>query len=103
MSGWVAACATNDIATESVIRFDNAGRTFAIYRDPDDAYDCTDGLCTHGKVHLAGGAVMDFEIECPKHHGVFDYRTGEAVRPPPCIDLKTYAVQVKHGRVLIDL
>jgi nitrite reductase/ring-hydroxylating ferredoxin subunit len=27
--------------------------------------------------------VMDYEIECPKHSGIFDIRTGEAKRLPP--------------------
>jgi 3-phenylpropionate/trans-cinnamate dioxygenase ferredoxin component len=38
-----------------VIRFDHGGRTFAIYRSPDDAFFATDGLCTHEQVHLADG------------------------------------------------
>lgn len=39
---------------------------------------CTDGLCTLEKVHLSDGLVMEYKIECPKHNGVFDYRTGDA-------------------------
>jgi hypothetical protein len=30
------------------------------------------------------------EIECPKHNGSFDYRNGEAIDPPVCVNLKTY-------------
>ncbi len=60
------------------MRFDHAGRTFAIYRSPDDEYFATDGLCTHEQVHLADGLVMDEIIECPKHNGRFNYKTGEA-------------------------
>ena len=33
-------------------------RTFAIYRSPEGGFFATDGLCTHEKVHLAGGLVM---------------------------------------------
>lgn len=103
MGTWVDACAADEIEEEDLIRFDHDGRTFAIYRSPDNEYFCTDGLCTHEKVHLEDGLVMDYEIECPKHNATFDYRTGEALRTPACVDLKTYPVKVEGGRVFIDI
>jgi 3-phenylpropionate/trans-cinnamate dioxygenase ferredoxin component len=103
MTRWIAACAADDIEEEDLIRFDHEDRTFAIYRSPDDEYFATDGLCTHEQVHLSGGLVMDHIIECPKHNGRFDYRTGEAKGAPACVNLKTYAVKVEDGAVLIDL
>lgn len=103
MANWIRACATDDIETEDLIRFDHADRTFAIYRSPDDAFYCTDGLCTHENVHLAEGLVMDHIIECPMHNGQFDYRTGEAKRAPVCDKLGTYSVRVEDGEVFIDL
>ena len=36
MAKWIDACATDDIDEEDLIRFDHDGRTFAIYRSPDD-------------------------------------------------------------------
>ena len=89
--------------TEDVIRFDHGGRTFAIYRSPDDTFHATDGLCTHEKIHLADGLVMDDVIECPKHNGRFNYKNGEALGAPVCINLKTYRTKVENGRVLIEI
>lgn len=100
---WTPACRADEIEQEDVVRFDHAGKTYAIYRSPDDEFFATDGLCTHESVHLADGLVMDEIIECPKHNGRFDYRTGEAKGVPVCIDLKTYKVKVEGGQVLIDL
>ncbi len=97
MSNWVEACGADDVELEGVIRFDNGDRTFAVYRSPDGAFYCTDGLCTHESVHLADGFVMDYEIECPKHSGAFDYRTGAAKRLPPCVNLRTYPAGSKTG------
>jgi 3-phenylpropionate/trans-cinnamate dioxygenase ferredoxin component len=102
MAKWIEVCATGDIDAEDVMRFDHAGQTFAIYRSPDDEFYATDGLCTHEKVHLADGLVMDNIIECPKHNGRFDYRTGTAKGAPACVNLKTYPVKVEAGKVLID-
>ena len=103
MANWIDACAAEDIDEEDVIRFDYDGRTFAIYRAPDNVYFCTDGLCTHEQIHLADGLVMDHTIECPKHNGQFDYRTGKAMRAPVCVNLGTYAAKVEGDRVLIEI
>ena len=100
---WVEVCAADEIDEEDVIRFDHAGRTLAIYRSPEDTYHATDGLCTHEKIHLADGLVMDHIIECPKHNGRFDYKTGEAKGAPVCVDLRTYPVKVEGGTVFIGL
>jgi 3-phenylpropionate/trans-cinnamate dioxygenase ferredoxin component len=103
MSEWLVACAADDVEAEDVIRFDHAGRTFAIYRSPDDEYFATDGLCTHEHVHLADGLVMDDIIECSKHNGRFNYKTGQAKGAPVCVNLKTYRVKVDGGRVMIQI
>jgi 3-phenylpropionate/trans-cinnamate dioxygenase ferredoxin component len=103
MTEWIDACATGDIEIEELIRFDHGGKTFAIYRSPEDEFFCTEGLCTHEKVHLCDGLVMDHTIECPKHNGQFDYRTGKAIRMPACVNLKTYKTKVENGRVLIEI
>ena len=103
MTQWTLACATDDIDQEDVIRFDHAGQTYAIYHSPDGKFYCTDGMCSHEKVHLCDGLVMDHLIECPKHNGQFDYRTGEAKRSPVCINLKTYPTRVEGDRVFIQV
>jgi 3-phenylpropionate/trans-cinnamate dioxygenase ferredoxin subunit len=103
MAQWIAACAADDVEEEDLIRFDHDGRTFAIYRSPSDEYFATDGLCTHEQVHLSDGLVMDYIIECPKHNGRFDYRTGEAKGAPACVNLNTYPVKIEDGTVYIEI
>jgi 3-phenylpropionate/trans-cinnamate dioxygenase ferredoxin subunit len=103
MADWVEACGIDDVEEEDVIRFDHGGRTFAIYRSPDDEYFATDGYCTHEKAHLADGLVMDDIIECPKHNGRFNYKTGVAQGAPVCVNLATYQVKVEAGKVMIQI
>ncbi|MCY3879698.1 MAG: MocE family 2Fe-2S type ferredoxin [Rhodobacteraceae bacterium] len=103
MAEWVEACAAEDIEAEDLIRFDHGDFTYAIYRSPNDRFYCTDGLCTHEQVHLADGLVMDNIIECPKHNGRFDYRTGKARGAPACVDLNVYPTKVENGRVFIQI
>lgn len=103
MVDWIRICSRNDIDAEDVMRVDHDGRTFAIYRSPEDTFHATDGLCTHEKIHLADGLVMDDIIECPKHNGRFSYKTGEARGAPVCIDLKTYPVKVEGDDVFLEV
>ena len=100
---WIPACALDDIDPEDLVRFDHGGRTYAIYRDEDGAVFATDGLCTHEQVHLCDGLVMGDEIECPKHNGRFNYKTGEAERLPCVTALKTYPTRVVGEMVEIGL
>ena len=103
MTEWVQVCAADDIEEEDVIRFDHGDRTFAVYRSPDDEYYATDGLCTHEKIHLVDGLVMDNVIECPKHNGRFDYTDGSALGAPVYVNLQTYPVKVEDGQVFINI
>ena len=59
--------------------------------------------CAADDIDNEDGLVMDHTIECPKHNGRFDYRTGAAKGAPACINLKTYPVKVEGGKVFIDV
>lgn len=100
---WTEAIPFDEIEPEDVIRWDNAGKTYALYRTEDDAVYATDGLCTHEQVHLADGLLMGHLIECPKHNGRFDIRDGSAKRAPVCVALRTYPAKVESGRILVML
>ena len=76
---------------------------FSAKSNPRGKFFATDGICTHERAVLADGLVLDDIIECPKHNGRFNYKTGEAKGAPVCINLKTFSVRVEGGRVLIDV
>jgi 3-phenylpropionate/trans-cinnamate dioxygenase ferredoxin subunit len=101
--GWVEACGVDDVDPEDVVRFDHDDRTFAICRSPDGTFHAIDGLCSHERTHLADGLVMGDTIECPKHNGRFNYRTGEATRVPARVSLRTYPVRVEGDRIFVNL
>ncbi|TIN74647.1 Rieske 2Fe-2S domain-containing protein [Mesorhizobium sp.] len=100
---WVEVCAVDALAPEEAMRFDHEGRSFAVIRSPDGNYFAIDGHCSHEKVHLADGIVDGNIIECPKHFGAFDYRTGEARALPACIDIRRYELKVASNVVLIKI
>jgi len=101
--GWVEVCAVDDIDAEDVISVEHAGRSFAIYRSPENTFHATDPLCTHERAELADGLVMGDIIECPKHNGRFNYKTGEATRVPARVNLCVYPVRTDAGKVFIRL
>lgn len=46
---------------------------------------------------------MEDIIECPKHSGRFNYKTGAAKGAPACLNLQTYPTKVEGGEVYIGL
>ncbi len=74
MTEWIDACGVDDVEAEDVMRFDHAGRTFAIYRSPEDEWFCTDGLCSHEQVHLSGGLNGMHDLCWPGHRGLWPDR-----------------------------
>ena len=81
---WIEVGKTDSIDMEDLIRFDHAGKTFCVYKIED-------------------GLVLDDEIEGPMHQGIFNIKTGEAISPPACDDLKTYPVKVENDLVYINI
>ena len=99
-SALIDLCSTTDVEEDSVIKVETDGLVLAVYR-VGGAYFVTDDVCTHGPGSLSEGFLEGHIIECDFHGGCFDIRTGE-VTAPPCMDpIKTYAVTVADGRVLI--
>jgi len=99
---WLEVSDDTKVEVEDIIRFDHENKTYCIYR-LEDGYYATDGVCTHENVHLEEGLVMDDEIECPMHQGIFNIKTGKAISPPACEDLKTYQVKVENGKIYLKL
>jgi 3-phenylpropionate/trans-cinnamate dioxygenase ferredoxin component len=103
VSNWVAACAVEDVDEEDVIGFSHEGEDYALYRSDDDEFFASDGHCTHERTLLCDGLVLDGIVECPKHNGRFDYRTGGAKGAPVLENLRMYPVKVDDGTVYVDL
>ena len=100
---WIDVCSADAIDLEDAKPFDHGGRSFALFRNHGGEYFCTDGLCTHEDIHLADGIVEGNTIECPRHASVFDFTTGEVDSPPAFENLCTYPVEIRDGRVFVEI
>lgn len=101
-TNWIFVCLESDIELEDIFRFDHKNSTYCVYHI-EDGFFATDGICTHESVHLEEGLVMDGEIECPMHQGIFDIKTGKAKSPPACVDLKTFPIKVDNNKIYIKI
>ena len=99
---WLEVAEESGIEVEDIVRFDHDDKSYCVYK-LEDGYYATDGNCTHEEFHLEDGLVMNGEIECPMHQGIFDIKSGKAKSPPACIDLKTYKVKVENNKIYINL
>jgi Na+-transporting NADH:ubiquinone oxidoreductase subunit F len=101
--GWIEACVSADLGRADVVRFDHGKKTFALYRTQDGSLYATDGLCTHGNVHLSQGLVKGNIIECSKHNGRFNLIDGSPARTPICRGLATYPIEERSGRIFVNV
>jgi Na+-transporting NADH:ubiquinone oxidoreductase subunit F len=101
--GWVEVCAAADLGKADVIRFDHGKKSYALIRDEQGSLHATDGICTHGNVHLSDGLVKGGIIECPKHNGRFNLTDGSPARAPVCRGLSTYPLEERSGRLWLNV
>merc|ERR1740138_1862832 len=102
--GWVAACTVGEVPKGEMMRFDVGARTYVVYHaEDDDQFYATAGKCSHGAGELADGLITGNLIECPKHNGCFDFKTGKAKRLPVRQRLATFPVKVEGQTVYVKV
>ncbi len=102
-AGFLEVCPGTELLADDTVQFDYQGKTYALYRTSDKKIYATDGICTHGNTHLAGGVVIGNQIECPKHNGRFNLTDGTVARPPVQVPLNTYDIKEEKGKVYINV
>lgn len=106
MAEWITVCPANEVAEGQREVFGINDHWIAVFHVSQRYYAIED-LCTHDGNALAfdrnekPSKVVEYEIECPRHGGRFDIRTGEATRSPAEIDVPWYEVRVENGNIEI--
>src|SRR5437773_10258069 len=101
MTTKVELCKTHQIAAGTALRVEASGLTVAVF-NIDGEFFVTDDACTHGPGSLSEGYLDGDFVECNFHGGQFNVRTGAVVSPPCMVPVKTYAVTIEDGMILID-
>jgi 3-phenylpropionate/trans-cinnamate dioxygenase ferredoxin subunit len=97
-------CRLDDLAPNSAMRFDVAGRAVAFIRIGDDVYAIGD-TCSHADISLSEGELHcdTKEIECWKHGSLFSIETGEPQTLPATVPVPVYVARVVDGDVVVSL
>ena len=102
MQSRIQLCRTADVANGAALKVEIGGLALAVF-NVDGEFFVTDDACTHGPGSLSEGYLDGDVIECNFHGGQFNVRTGEVISPPCMVPVKTYAVTVEHGMVIIEV
>ena len=97
---WIKVADASDVPEDGTLLVDLGSEPVCLYKLGGKIY-ATHDTCTHGQASLADGFIDGENIECPLHQGLFHIPTGKAVGPPCSVDIRSYAVRVDDGAVLL--
>jgi nitrite reductase/ring-hydroxylating ferredoxin subunit/uncharacterized membrane protein len=98
--GFIPVANEADLQEGETLRVEVNGEVMAIARH-EGKYYAFNEFCTHRFGPLSEGPIAGGEVECPWHRSCFDIRTGKVTEGPAKIDLKTYEVSVREGKILV--
>lgn len=99
---WTDAAAAGDVPAHGMLEVEAGGRALLLVAS-DGALHAVDAVCPHHQAWLSMGRVDGEAIDCPRHQGRFDLRTGRKLRGPECPSLGVYPVRVAAGRVWVGM
>ena len=100
MAEWVTLCSISELPPGEREVFGVDGKWIAVLNVSGKVYAIED-LCTHDGNVLAydlqdrPSKLIGHEIECPRHGGRFDLRTGKATRSPAEIDVSWFQTRIQ--------
>ena len=97
---WVKVASASDVPEDGTLLVNLGAEPVCLYNVGGEIF-ATHDTCTHGQASLADGFIEGEEIECPLHQGKVHIATGKAVGPPCTEDIRTYAVKIENGTVLL--
>ena len=62
-----------------------------------------DNICSHDDGPLGEGALIDCEIECPRHGARFDVKTGSPTTPPALLPVDVFQTRTVGMDLEIDI
>jgi len=97
---WTKVANTADVPEDGTLLVQLGAEPVCLYNLSGKIF-ATHDTCTHGQASRAAGFIEGEEIECPLHQGRFHIATGKAVGIPCTDDVRSYAVKIDNGAVLI--
>ena len=73
---WHKAMASADLGPRGLVRVDVAGEPVLLARLEDGTVAASTPICPHQEADLSRGMLYMGAIDCPRHHYLYDLRTG---------------------------
>ncbi|MGG1675438.1 Rieske (2Fe-2S) protein [Neobacillus sp. NRS-1170] len=67
-----------------------------------EGYYVTSNICTHRRQYLTEGSMDGGSVNCPRHGGKFDIKTGEPLAGPCFAPIQTFPVDIRNNEIWID-
>jgi len=77
-------------------------RSFALFKVGGKVY-CLDNQCTHLGGPLCQGSLQGAIVQCPWHGSRFDVTSGNVVGPPARKAVRSYAVAIEDGEIVVEI
>jgi len=100
MAEFVTVAQVGDVKKGKVKTFHVNGHDIALC-NVEGTFFATQNLCTHDGGPLGDGELWGFDIECPRHGGRFDVRTGQVTALPPIRPIKTFPVRIEGEAIQV--
>ncbi len=95
---WHDVMASADVNDGEVTRTECEGRGLFVYRDKK-TYQVFDSRCPHQNTDMPQLALKGSTLTCPKHHWVFDVKSGDCIKTGTS-PLKRIESKIVKGRLL---
>jgi 3-phenylpropionate/trans-cinnamate dioxygenase ferredoxin subunit len=99
-AAFVKICALSEIPEGKAKAKSINGHNIILVRHEDSVY-ALDNVCSHDGGELDDGAVIDGQVECPRHGARFNVKTGDVTRMPAAVGLGIYPAKIEHGEVYV--
>ena len=90
------------LGDQETLRVEIDGQVMTIAKIDNRVYAFQE-FCPHRYGPLSEGSFDGFNVQCPWHNSCFDVRTGKVTNGPAKVDLKTFNVEMREGKVCVGL
>lgn len=98
--GWAGVAQADSMMDGETLRVELDGYVLALVKQDGQFYAFQE-FCTHRYGPLSEGSFHNHQVACPWHRSCFDIRSGKVTQGPAKLDLKTFPVTVRDGKVFI--
>jgi len=90
------------LGNEETLRAEINGQVITIAKIDNRVFAFQE-FCTHRFGPLSEGTFHGFDVQCPWHKSRFDVRTGKVTNGPAKVDLKTFRVETRDGKICVGV